>query len=80
MDSFYEMSGVDRSVTKIIFGDGIHNNDLMKQLNVENSYHLIFDRCHIMEVEWNKSSDVPGQPHLHMCARFFMPRRRSHTT
>ena len=54
MNYIYEMSGVDISVTRIIFGDRIHSNNLLKLLNVENTCHLIFDRCHPMEFDSKK--------------------------
>ena len=54
MNSVYDMSGVDRSVTKIIFGDGIHSDNLLRQLNIEDTCNLIFDRYHLMEVDWKK--------------------------
>ena len=33
MNSVYEMSGVDRSETKIIFGDGIHSDNLLNRIS-----------------------------------------------
>lgn len=54
MNSVYDMAGVDRSETKIIFGDGIHSNNLLRQLNIEDTSNLIFDRYHLIEVDWKK--------------------------
>ena len=55
MNSSHEICAVDRSISRIIFGDIIHSNNLLKLLNVENSCNLIFDRYHLMELEWKKN-------------------------
>ena len=54
MSSVYAMFGVDKSVTRIIFGEGTHSNNLLKLLNIENTYHLIFYGCHLIELDWKK--------------------------
>ena len=37
-----------------LFLDVIHSNNLSKILNIENTCNLIFDRCHLMELDWKK--------------------------
>jgi|GEM_PF-4980773 len=54
MNATYEMSGVDRSVTKCIFADGIMSISLLKKLGIEDSCSLILDKYHLIEVDWPK--------------------------
>jgi hypothetical protein len=54
MNSVYEMSGVDRSVTKCIFADGIMSVSLLRKLGIEGTCNLILDRYHLVEVDWPK--------------------------
>ena len=55
MNATYEMSGVDRRVTKCIFADGIMSASLLRKLGIEDSCNLILDRYHILEVDWPKA-------------------------
>lgn len=55
MNSTYEMSGVNRSVTRCIFADGIMSVSLLRRLGIEDSCNLILDRYHIVEVDWPKA-------------------------
>ena len=52
MNSMYEMSGVCKSVTKNIFGDGIMSARLLIQLEIEKTCNLILDRYHLLNVDW----------------------------
>jgi len=54
MNSVYEMSGIDRSVTKCIFADGIMSVSLLRKLGIEGTCNLILDRYHLVEVDWPK--------------------------
>ena len=52
MNGIYEMSGVHRSATKVIFGDGILSTNILRRLGIENSCKLILDRKHLMSFDW----------------------------
>ena len=52
MSGIYEMSGVHRSATKVIFGDGILSMNILRRLGIENSCKLILDRKHLMSFDW----------------------------
>ena len=54
IDSLYEMSGVDRSVTKLIFGDGIMSNNRSEKLGISEFCNLIMDVFHLLELVWPK--------------------------
>ena len=54
MNALYEISGVDRSVTKLIFGDGIMSNNILEELGISESCNLIMDVFHLLELVWPK--------------------------
>ena len=54
MNSLYDMSGVSRDETKIIFGDGIMSTNLLTALGIDKTCNLILDRYHLKKVDWKK--------------------------
>ena len=55
MNATYEMSGVDRTVTRVIFADGIMSLTLLRKLGIENTCNLVLDRYHLVDVDWAKA-------------------------
>ena len=51
MECIYDMSGVDRSATKLVFGDGIHSVKLLKELRIDRTANLILDQKHLKD-DW----------------------------
>ena len=51
MECIYDMSGVNRSATKLVFGYGIHSAKLLKELRIDWTANLILDQKHLKD-DW----------------------------